>query len=264
MDTRGESTGAKPAGRGDETPGRDMPLPAWIENEELIPPSTAAAESDAAAGNARRAASGAEDYRMLLTVIAGIALGVAATALPPLIRGPFGTWTYAAMAIMWVTGVSAVILEYLAVLFGSRLYFRRVDVVATTSLALVFLAQAGMFVVIGMGPEQVGPRWFVLFAAYLLIAAAEAEHGRRVIVRAAVPAYGADLVRRFGATLTVLVWMLLATATAALLFVVLWRTPPPSAVFAASVAAFAVVVTVNVQQHRSRDLLERHGVFNGS
>lgn len=201
---------------------------------------------------------------MLLTVIAGISLGVAATAMPALIRGPFASWTYVATAIMWLTGVAAVVLEYLAVLFGSRLYFRRVDVVATTSLALVFLAQAGMFVVIGMEPEQLAPRWFALYAAFLVLAAAEAEHGRRVIVRSAVAAYGTDLVRRFGATLTHLVWLLLGAASAALLFVILWRDPPPPAVFGASVVAFGVVVATNIHQRRSRDLLEQQGVFDGT
>ncbi|TDO47378.1 hypothetical protein EV643_109275 [Kribbella sp. VKM Ac-2527] len=33
---------------------------------------------------------------MLLTVIAGISLGVATTTLPVLIEGPYGSWVYAA------------------------------------------------------------------------------------------------------------------------------------------------------------------------
>lgn len=198
---------------------------------------------------------------MLLTVIAGISLGVAATAMPVLIRGPYLTWTYAATMLMWLTGVAAVVLEYLAVLFGSRLYFRRVDVVATTSLALVFLAQAGMFVVISMGAEQLAPRWLALYAAFLLLAAFEAEHGRRVIVRHAGATFGTDLVRRFGTSLTHVVWLLTGAAMAALIFVGLWPDAPPPAVFAVSLAAFIVVVGANIQQRRSRDLLERHGAL---
>ncbi|MFG1819788.1 hypothetical protein ACGFIF_38935 [Kribbella sp. NPDC049174] len=69
-------------------------------------------------------------------MIAGISLGVAATALPALIEGLFLDWTYAAKVVMWFTWVLAGILEYLAVSFGARLYLTRVEVLATTSLAL--------------------------------------------------------------------------------------------------------------------------------
>jgi hypothetical protein len=196
--------------------------------------------------------SGADDYRLLLTVIAGIALGVAATATPALIEGPFGSWLWAAKLLMWLTGVGAVILEYLAVLFGSRLYLRPVEFFATTSLALVFLAQAGMFTTLGLAPDKVGPRWFVLFALYNVFAALEAEHARRVVLRHAGGRYGQEVVRPYAVSLRQVSALVLLTGVLSLLFVLVWRDPPPGAVFVAAALALATVVTANVQQHRIR------------
>ena len=196
--------------------------------------------------------SGADDYRLLLTVIAGISLGVAAAAMPALIEGPFDSWLYPAKLCMWLAGVAAVILEYLAVLYGSRYYFRRVDLVGTASLVLVFLALAGMFAVIGMGDESLAPRWFVLFAVFSVLSGLEAEHGRRVIVRHAVRAYGASVVRAYAVSLRQVTVLVLAIAAVSLLFAVLWPDAPPPAVFVASVLALAGVVVANVQQHRIR------------
>jgi uncharacterized membrane protein YuzA (DUF378 family) len=197
----------------------------------------------------------AEDYRLLLTVIAAIALGVAATAMPVLIAGPFGSWTYAARLVMWLTGIAAVILEYLAVSFGSRLYLRRVEVFATTSLALVFLAQAGMFAVVGMDASRLGSRWFVLFALFNLFAAVEAEHGRRVVVRHAHEAFDADVVHTFVTSLRRTVWFLAAVGACSLLLAILWNDAPPGAVFVASCLAFAAMVAANLHEHRTRSQL---------
>lgn len=196
--------------------------------------------------------SGADDYRLLLTVIAGIALGVAATATPALIEGPFGSWLYVAKLLMWLTGVAAVILEYLAVLFGSRLYLRPVEFFATSSLALVFLAQAGMFTALGLAPDKIGSRWFVLFAFYNLFAGLEAEHARRVVVGHAGGRYGQEVVRPYAVSLRQVSALVLLTGVLSLLFVLLWNDAPPGAVFVASVLALATVLAANVQQHRIR------------
>jgi hypothetical protein len=62
---------------------------------------------------------------------------------------------YAAKVVMWSTEIAAGVPEYLAVAFGSRLYLIRVEVfAATTSLALVFLAQAGLFVVLTLDSDD--------------------------------------------------------------------------------------------------------------
>jgi hypothetical protein len=200
-----------------------------------------------------------DDFRLLLTVIAGIALGVAATAMPSLIVGPFGSWPYATRLVMWLAGVGAVILEYLAVLSGSRLYLRRVDVVATASLAFVFLSQAGMFAVVRMDADLLGSRWFTMFAIFNLFAALEADHARRVIVRHAVGRYDAGVVDRYARSLRRAVALVSATAVASLLFVVAWHDAPAPAVFVASCVALGSVVVANVQQYATRAWLDRQG-----
>ncbi|SDU84503.1 hypothetical protein [Jiangella alkaliphila] len=199
--------------------------------------------------------SGSHDYQVLLTVIAGISLAAAATVLPVLIAGPYWTWLYWANVLLWVAGIAATILEYLAVLHGSRYYLRRVDLAATSSLVLVFLALAGLFVVIGMGGEWLAPQWFVLFAIFGVLSALEAEHGRRVIVRHAVRLYGAKAVRAYVISLRQVALLMLAASAASLLFAVAWPDPPSLAVFVASVLVLAGVLAANVQQHRIRVVL---------
>lgn len=199
---------------------------------------------------------GDEDLLLLLTVIAGISLGVAATAMPVLVEDPFGSWTYAARLVMWLTGVAAVIVEYLAVSFGSRLYLRRVEVFATTSLVLVFLAQAGMFTVVGMNPSQLGPRWFVMFALFNLFSAIEAEHARRVVARNAVDRFGPEVVRPFVISLRRVIWLMSAVGVCSLLFAVLWNDAPPLAVFVASCVALGSMIAANVHEHRMRSRLD--------
>lgn len=202
-----------------------------------------------------RPAGGAYDYQLLLTVIAGISLAVAATALPPLIEGPFHTWTYAARLVLWFAGIAAVVLEYLAVLFGSRLYLRRVEVFATTSLILVFLAQAGMFTVLYMSPGELGPRWFVLFALFNLFSAIEAAHGRRMVLRHARPEFGDEVVTLYAASLRQVVLIVSATAVASLLFAVIGHDAPHAVVFVAGFVALVVMLVANVQQYRIRTRL---------
>lgn len=58
-------------------------------------------------------------------------------------RGPVPDVLFAAKLVMWFNGVAATVLIYLAVLFGPRLYLRHVEVMVTSVLAMVFLAQAG-------------------------------------------------------------------------------------------------------------------------
>lgn len=201
--------------------------------------------------------SGTHDYQLLLTVIAGISLAMAATVLPSIIDGPWRALSSWAGLLLWLTGVAAVVLEYLAVLFGSRYYLRRVDLAGTASLALVFLALAGMFAVIGMGDAWLAPQWFVLFAIFGVLSALEAEHGRRVIVRHAVRAYGAAAVRAYAVSLRQVTLLMLGVAAVSVLFAAVWPDAPPSAVFVAAVLALASVLAANVQQHRIRVLL--HG-----
>jgi hypothetical protein len=203
--------------------------------------------------------AGADDFRLLLTVIAGIALGVAATAMPSLIVGPFDNWSYGTRLVMWLTGVAAVLLEYLAVLSGSRLYLRRVDVVATASLAFVFLSQAGMFAVVGMDADLLGSRWFTMFAIFNLFAGLEAEHARRVIVRHGTSRFDAAVVDRYALSLRRAIALVMATALAALVFVVAWNDAPPPAVFVASCVALGLVIVANAQQYATRAWLSRCG-----
>ncbi|MGW1344142.1 hypothetical protein ACWCOV_24070 [Kribbella sp. NPDC002412] len=211
-----------------------------------------------------RDASGAGDYRMLLTVIAGISLGVAATALPTLIEGPYLDWTYAAKVVMWFTGVLAGILEYLAVSFGARLYFTRVEVFATTSLALVFLAQAGLFVVLTLDRDDLlASRWFSVYAIFCLAAALEANHGRRVIVRHAGNRFPADVVALYVRSLREIVGLLLAAVVTGLGFAILGQWAADWLIFGFAVVTLLVVLAANVHQERIRSVLATHGVLPG-
>jgi hypothetical protein len=207
------------------------------------------------------AASGAEDYRMLLTVIAGLSLGVAATALPALIEGPFATWLYPAKIAMWLTGIAATVLEYLAVSFGSRLYLVRVELFATLSLSLVFLAQAGMFVVLTMGSEQLGARWFVMYGIFNLLSGIEAEHGRRVVLKHAFGRFPEQVVHRYAASLKQVAIFVLVVGMVALVFAILGGGAPNFVVFVVSFLALGATVAANVQQRKIRDELAQHGII---
>jgi hypothetical protein len=209
-----------------------------------------------------RDASGADDYRMLLTVIAGISLAVAATALPTLIEGPFLDWTYAAKVVMWFTGVIAGILEYLAVSFGARLYLTRVEVFATTSLALVFLAQAGLFVVLTLDRDDLlTSRWFSVFAMFNLVAALEANHGRRMVLRYAGNRFPAGVVELYVRSLRQIVGLLLAAAATAVVFAILGQWAPGWLTFVFAVVALLGVLAANIHQERIRNTLATHGVL---
>jgi hypothetical protein len=207
------------------------------------------------------AANGADDYRMLLTVIAGLSLGVAATALPALIEGPFGTWLYPAKVAMWLAGIAATVLEYLAVSFGSRLYLVRVELFATLSLSLVFLAQAGMFVVLTMGSEHLGTRWFVMFGIFNILSGLEAEHGRRVVLKYAFDAFPEHIVRRYAASLKQVALFVLIVGVVSLVFAILAGGVPTFVVFLASFLALGSTVAANVQQRKIRDELAQHGII---
>ncbi len=207
------------------------------------------------------AASGAEDYRMLLTVIAGLSLGVAATALPALIEGPFATWLYPAKIAMWLTGIGATVLEYLAVSFGSRLYLVRVELFATLSLSLVFLAQAGMFVVLTMGSEHLGTRWFLMFGIFNLLSGLEAEHGRRVVLKHAVGTFPEQVVRKYAGSLKQVAIFVLVIGTLSLLFAILGGSAPNLVVFLMALLALGTTVTANIQQRRIRDELAQYGII---
>ncbi|WP_433167329.1 hypothetical protein [Kribbella sp. CA-247076] len=211
-----------------------------------------------------RDASGADDYRMLLTVIAGIALGVAATALPALIEGPFLDWTYAAKVVLWFTGIGANVLEYLAVSFGSRLYLTRVEVFATASLALVFLAQAGLFVVLSRGRDDLlASRWFSVFAIFCVLAAIEANHGRRIGLRYGGNRFPAEVVDVYTQSLRQVVVLLLSAAAVSVGFAVLGQWAPGWLTFLFALAALAVIVGANVHQERTRNALAAYGVLPG-
>jgi hypothetical protein len=205
--------------------------------------------------------SGSEDYRMLLTVIAGLSLGVGATALPSLIEGPFATWLFPAKLAMWLTGVAATVLEYLAVSFGSRLYLRRVEIFATVSLSFVFLAQAGMFAVLSLAPELLGSRWFFMFAMFNLFAGLEAEHARRVVIKYAGDRYPPELVTRYARSLRQVALLVGIAGGLSLIFAfaIGWWAPN-WLIFIMAVLALATTVAANLQQRRIRDDLAEHGV----
>lgn len=198
---------------------------------------------------------------MLLTVIAGLSLGVAATALPALIEGPFATWLYPAKVAMWLTGIAATVLEYLAVSFGSRLYLVRVELFATLSLSLVFLAQAGMFVVLTMGSDNLGTRWFVMFAFFNLLSGLEAEHGRRVVLKHAVGKFPEQVVHRYAGSLKQVALFVTVTGALSLVFAILGGGVPNVVVFVMALLALGTTVAANVQQRKIRDELAQYGII---
>ena len=198
---------------------------------------------------------------MLLTVIAGLSLGVGATALPSLIEGPFATWLFPAKLAMWLTGVAATVLEYLAVSFGSRLYLRRVEIFATVSLSFVFLAQAGMFAVLSLAPELLGTRWFFMFAMFNLFAGLEAEHARRVVIKDADDRFPPELITRYANSLREVALLVGIVGGVSLIFAfaIGWWAPN-WLIFIVAVLALTSTVVANLQQRRIRDELARHGV----
>jgi hypothetical protein len=80
------------------------------------------------------AADGGRDLRLLLTILAGVALGAAAVAVQGLVKASSpGYWPTVAW-LFWVASVLAVILTYLSTLFGSKPLRNDTDLPLTASL----------------------------------------------------------------------------------------------------------------------------------
>jgi hypothetical protein len=106
-------------------------------------------------------------FRLLVTILAGVALGAAASVLPSLMttsaRGGFlvGIW------LLWSTGVIAVILVYLSTLTGSKAIPIEIGFIHTAGLVASFLAQCGLFASLTRPTMQELIRsWFISFSVF--------------------------------------------------------------------------------------------------
>jgi asparagine N-glycosylation enzyme membrane subunit Stt3 len=114
--------------------------------------------------------------------------------------------------------------------------------------------------VLSLDDDLIGSRWFVLFGLHNVVAAVEAEHARRVVLRHGGDRYGPDVVGPYTVSLRQVSFAMLVAAVLAFLFVLVWRDPPAFAVFVAALLALATVLAANVQQYRIRDRLSGLGV----
>lgn len=113
------------------------------------------------------------ELRLLLTIIAGVALGAAATALPSLMAMTTSMAPKSVVCawLLWVAGFFAVILTYLATLTGSKLLLNRIDLVHTASLIAVFLTECALFATFSLADNRTFFRfWFASFGVFSAMA----------------------------------------------------------------------------------------------
>lgn len=109
----------------------------------------------------------ARDFRILLTIIAGVALGAAVVALQPLLAHSLPVYWQGVGWLLWAAGFFAIVLTYLSTLFGSKLLKNEIDLPHTTSVVAVFLAEGAMFSALVASKEtEMVKVWLLTFAAF--------------------------------------------------------------------------------------------------
>jgi hypothetical protein len=154
-----------------------LTLAAWIlsARREPVPPASARTDNTPVKPPTEphyaEMLPGKEDFRFLLAILAGVALGVGAVALQKMIQLVAWTPEFALLTLFWVTSFAAVVVVYLAVKYGSVFIDRRIDATETILLMIVTIAECAMFASVALGPSpNLALRWFVSLSTFGLFA----------------------------------------------------------------------------------------------
>ncbi len=238
---------SRPRLAGGKTPARAAVQTA---KSTIEPASTQRDNSDEVAG-----------FRLLVTILAGVALGAATSALPSLMStSASGRWLVA-IWLLWAAGVTAVILAYLSTLTGSKVIPNEIGFAHTTALVASFLAQCGLFASLTRPNAQDLVRWwFISFCAFgtaaaiaILLGLLILPKSRRKMDSEALAFYRKG---QWGDAA-------MAGLTAVLSAVYVARTAQPSelSVLCASIIALTSLVVACLKQSLDRRRLRRDGVM---
>jgi hypothetical protein len=200
-------------------------------------------------------------FRLLVTILAGVALGAAASALPTLMSTPVRGELFVAVWLFWATGVVAVILVYLSTLTGSKVIPNEIDILHTAALIASFLAQCGLFAsLIRVNVYESVHWWLISFSSFgaaatvaILLALRILPKSRRVMDSKVLAIY-----RRGQWSDAVMASITVALPVAYLLFV-----PEPSdrSILIASLIALISMIAACVKQSLERRRLRRDGLI---
>jgi hypothetical protein len=200
-------------------------------------------------------------FRLLVTILAGVALGAAASALPTLMANSATGELLFAIWLMWTTGVVAVILVYLSTLTGSKVIPNEIDLAHTAALIGSFLAQCGLFASLVRTNVYESVRWwFISFSSFGVAATAAILLGLWIL-----PKSRREMDREVLAIYRRGQWgdALMASLTAVLpvLYLVLVPERSDRGVLIAATIALAGMIAACLKQSLERRKLRRGGLI---
>ena len=209
----------------------------------------------------RRGQDDVAGFRLLVTILAGVALGASASALPNLMSTSATGASRIAVWLLWTTGVAAVVLVHLSTLTGSKIIPNEIGLVHTATLIASFLAQCGLFASLTKANAQDAVRWwFISFAAFGAAATAAVLLGLWLLPRSRRP-LERTLLERYRRGQREDAMMAFLTFAASLAYVLLVPAPSPRSALTAAVIALAGMVAACGKQALDRHRMRRTGLW---
>lgn len=81
-------------------------------------------------------------FRLLVTILSGVSLGAAASALPSLMSRSTTVQLFVAIWLLWTTGVFVIVLTYLSTLTGAKIIPLEIDLWHTATFTVKTVANA--------------------------------------------------------------------------------------------------------------------------
>ncbi|MEV6242502.1 hypothetical protein [Lentzea sp. NPDC051838] len=209
-------------------------------------------------GEGRENAAG---FRLLVTILAGVALGSAASVLPALMSTTAVGDLWLALWIFWVTGAVAVVLAYLSTLTGSKVIPNEIGFAHTVTLVGSFLAQCGLFTSLAKTNVQSAVKWWLAsFSAFGVMATAAILLGLIILPRSTrdMDSKALAFYRRGQWTDVVMTTL---TAVISMLYLVLVRNPSDRASLVVSAIALLSILSACAKQSFERKRMRRDGLI---
>ncbi len=200
-------------------------------------------------------------FRLLLTILTGVALGAAASALPTLMSTPASGDLLISIWLFWTTGVFAVVLVYLSTLTGSKVIPNEIDFVHAAALIASFLAQCGLFASLIRTNAHDSIRWWLIsFSSFGAAATAAILLGLRIL-----PKSHREMDPEILAFYSRGQWgdaaMASLTAGVPLIYLVLVPEPSDRVALMASIIALTSIIAACMKQSLERRRLRRGGLI---
>jgi hypothetical protein len=200
-------------------------------------------------------------FRLLVTILAGVALGAATSALPTLMTTSAKGDLLVSIWLFWTTGVIAVVLVYLSTLTGSKVIPNEIGFAHTTALIASFLAQCGLFTSLIRPDAQPSVRWWLIsFSAFGAAATTAIVLGLWILPKShrEMNEEALKVYRRGQRGDAIMAGL---TAAVPLIYVVSTPSPSDRAALIASTVALASILGACLKQSMERKLLRRDGLI---